>query len=168
MTVNVTVTVCAVPTEGVITTVAVYEPLARPVTFTVKGMVEVALALSLPLVKPTVNQDCDGVPAVHVRPSPPALVRSTDCADGFTPTVVVYVSAVVLRAIKGGATLIVIGTTIGLPATVVPVNGSIALIVTLVVKLEPPGYACHISNHIIGNSISTRQVASSTSGKRDK
>ncbi len=54
--VRVTVTVCAAPTEGVIVTVAVYEPLVRPVTSTLKGIGVVTFALLLPCVSPSVSQ----------------------------------------------------------------------------------------------------------------
>src|SRR5579863_4485003 len=87
----------------------------------------------------SVNQVCEGLPATHVRPSPPVLVRLTFCGDGLTPTVVVNESDVVSSDMAGGATLIVIGTVTGLPATALPVIGSIALTVTLVVAFVPPG-----------------------------
>ena len=101
-------------------------------------MLEIPPALSLPLVRPGVNQDWEGVPAVQVKPSPPMFVNTTSCEDGFMLTEVVYESVVVFKVIDGGATVIVIGMMEELPATLLPVSGSTALTVTLVLKVEPP------------------------------
>jgi hypothetical protein len=139
LTVNVTVIVCAWPTDGVMTTVAVYVPLASPVVLTSKGIVEVAPALLLPLVRPSDSQACEGGLADHFSPSPPVLVNMRDRDDGLIPPAfAVYDSVFVLTCIAGGATLMVILTVTGLPETTLPVSGSVARMVTLVVKVDPP------------------------------
>jgi hypothetical protein len=53
--VSVTFTGTAIPTEGVMTTVAEYVPAAKPVTSTVKVSGELCPAASLPLAGATVN-----------------------------------------------------------------------------------------------------------------
>src|SRR5579863_1735691 len=114
----------------------------------------------------SVNQVCEGLPATHVRPSPPVLVRLTFCGDGLTPTVVVNESDVVSSDMAGGATLIVIGTVTGLPATALPVIGSIALTVTLVVVC-PARNARGIHNYIEGGVVATSQTIAGRGRKRD-
>ena len=82
----------------------------------------------------TVNQGCEGVPAVHVRLSPPVLVMVMVWDAGLVLAVVVNFSLVVLRCMTDGEILIVIviGMTDGLPPVGLPVSGSTALMVTLV------------------------------------
>src|SRR6266516_155252 len=57
--VSVTFTVTAVPTDGVMITVAVYVPAFKPVTFTLKVIGVVCPAVLLPVEGETVNQGCD-------------------------------------------------------------------------------------------------------------
>ncbi len=85
LTVNVAVTVTAEPTEGVTTTVAVYEPAARPATLTLNAGDEVTFGVLLPLVGLTVSQGAEGVPAVQVSVPPPMFVILMDCATGAVP-----------------------------------------------------------------------------------
>jgi hypothetical protein len=103
-----------------------------------KGIVEVAPALLLPLVRPSDSQACEGGPADHFSPSPPVLVNMRDSDDGLIPPLAVYDSVFALTCIAGGATLMVILTVTGLPETTLPVSGSVARMVTLVVKVRPP------------------------------
>ncbi len=134
-----TVTVTAAPAEGIMTTVALYGPGLKAVTSTLKVAGEDAWEVSLPVVGVTVNHVEDGVPTVHVNVSPPVFCIVMGCAAGLFPTVVVNVRLFALSVIWGGAMLMVIGTVDGLPATARLVIGSIALIITLVVNVEPPG-----------------------------
>lgn len=85
VTVNVAVTVTAEPTEGVTTTVVVYEPAARPATLTLNAGDEVTFGVLLPLVGLTVSQGAEGVPAVQVSVPPPMFVILMDCATGAVP-----------------------------------------------------------------------------------
>jgi hypothetical protein len=74
--ISVTVTVTAAPTEGVITTVALYVPAvgpAGPVTFTLKVSGVLCPIVSLPVVGVTVNHGWDGAPAVQVKVLPPGF-----------------------------------------------------------------------------------------------
>lgn len=90
MIVNVTVTVTALPDEGVMITVAVdVVPAVMPVTSTLKVMVEDDCAGSWPLVALNVNQVWEDGLSVHFSPLPPVLVRVMDCGAGLTPAVVV-------------------------------------------------------------------------------
>lgn len=89
MIVNVTITVIALPVEGVSTTVAVYVPACTPCTFTLKTIVEDDCGGSWPLLGLNLNHGCEGVPAFHFKLWPPVLVTVIDCAAGLTPTVVV-------------------------------------------------------------------------------
>lgn len=69
-----TVMVAGVPTEGVITTAAVYEPAPMLVMLTENVIVDVAIEISLLLSGLIDNQLCDGFPAVQLNVLPPMLV----------------------------------------------------------------------------------------------
>src|SRR5579875_40322 len=60
------------------------------------------------------------------------------CVSGLTPTFAVKVRLSELNCMVGGAMLMVMGTVTGLPTTALPVIGSMALIVALVVYVVPP------------------------------
>ncbi len=134
LTFRVTLTVCGLPAEGVISTLAVYCPGGRPVAFTLKESGDEAPELSLPLPGETLNHGREGVPTVHVNVPPPVLLTLMLCGAGLLPpAVVVKVRFVALNCIAGGAIVIVMLIVDGLPATALPVSGSIAVTVTLVV-----------------------------------
>jgi len=96
-------------------------------------------ALSLPEAGVTVNHDADGVPTVQDRASPPVFWIVMVCAAGLVPAVVVNARLLALSVICGGGIVMVTAIVDGLPATTLPVNGSIAVIVTLVAYDLPPG-----------------------------
>ena len=130
-----TVTSTAVPSPdaGVIVTVVVYVPADKLLASAVNVTVEDAPPESLPLAGPTVSQVAvDGVLAVHVKVPPPLLVTLIDCGVVPLPAVALKDTLFVLTCIEGGATLIVIDITAGLPETALPVIGSMALMVRLV------------------------------------
>lgn len=102
-----------------------------------KAMDAFAPEVVVPLVGLTVSHVAEGVPTVQFRPSPPVLVRTTVCAAGLVPAVVVKVMLVVLSCIAGAATVIVTGMVFGLPICL-PVVLSKAVMVTLVLYVEPP------------------------------
>ena len=76
------------------------------------------------------SQDCVGAPADQ-EPPPPELLSVMDCEDGLIPTVVVNESTLGSICIEKLETLIVIATAAGLPLTVLPVRGSVAVTVTV-------------------------------------
>ena len=122
------------PDAGVIVTVVVYAPTDKLLASAVNMTVEDAPPVSLPPVGPTVSQVAsDGMLAVHVKVPPPLLITLIDCGVVPLPAVALKDTLFVLTCIEGGATLIVMGTTAGLPETALPVIGSMALMVRLVV-----------------------------------
>jgi hypothetical protein len=90
-------------------------------------IVEVLLEVLLPLRGPTCNQDCEGLPTDHVKPSPPPSLTTIDWDGAALPEVALKVSEVALSCMAGDATLMVIGTVVGLPLAVLPVAASVAL-----------------------------------------
>src|SRR5581483_3196965 len=109
-----TVTVIGEPAEGVITTVAVYEPVPMLVILIENVTVDVAIEISLSLSGLTDNQLCEGVPAAQFNVLPPILLITMACATGAPPAVALYISCVVLTCMLGAAILIVTGKVIGL------------------------------------------------------
>ena len=97
--VSVTFTVTAAPTDGVMTTVAVYVPAVKPATSTLKVSAVTCPAASLPVVGETTNHVCEGVPTVHVNVLPPGFWTLTVCVAGLVPAVVVNASEVTLSTI---------------------------------------------------------------------
>ena len=134
MSVTFTSTGAPPPDAGVIVTVVVYVPADKLLASAVKVTVEDFPPTLLPLAGLTVSQAAsDGVFDVHVKMPPPVLVTVIDCGVMLLPAVTLKDTLFVLTCIEGGATLIVIDTTAGLPATALPVIGSMALMVRLVV-----------------------------------
>lgn len=86
----------------------------------------------------TVNQLADGRLTVQPRPSPPVLVIVMLCEAGLLPCIASKDRLVGLTCIAGAATLMVIDTIVPLPFVGLPVDGSTALTVTLVVYVWPP------------------------------
>lgn len=135
-TVRVAVTVTVTPADDVRTNVAVYTPAASPVGFALQLSVEETFAASLPPVVSIVSHAADGVLAVQVRVPPPVLVIMIACVAGIAPAipaVAVKATADVLTCIAAGATIIVIGMVIGLPATLFPLPASVAVMMTFAV-----------------------------------
>lgn len=122
------------PDAGVIVTVVVYVPASRLLASAVNVTVEDFPPASLSLAGPTVSQPAsDGICAVHFRMPPAVLVTVIDCGVTLLPAVALKDTLFVLTCIEGGATLMVIDITTGLPATALPLIGSAALMVRLVV-----------------------------------
>jgi hypothetical protein len=69
--VSVTFTVTGAPTEGVMTTVALYVPAVKPATFTLKVSGEACPGALLPDAGVTVSQACVGALTVHFNVFPP-------------------------------------------------------------------------------------------------
>jgi hypothetical protein len=103
-TVSVTVTVTGLPTEGVITAVAVYFPGGSPFGFTVKVRDVLAPAASLPLVGLTASQFTVSWPTCHVNVPPPLFVTVIACVSGV-PLDVGKLKLVVLTCIAGDDTV---------------------------------------------------------------
>jgi len=104
-----------------------------------KVIVEDTCALSLPEAGVTVNHAADGAPTFQDRVSPPVFWIEMVCAAGLLPAVVVNARLLALSVICGGEIVMVTTIVDGLPTTTLPVIGSNAVIVTLVVYDEPPG-----------------------------
>jgi len=101
-------------------------------------MAEVLLEVLLPWRGLTCNQGCVGLLTDHVRPSPPPLLITTDCDGAALPVVALNVSELALSCIEGVATLIVMGTLIGLPLAVLPVVVSTAFTNKVALYVVPP------------------------------
>jgi hypothetical protein len=125
------------PTEGVIVTVAEYEPGFRPLVLTAKVTGELAPALSLPPRGEAVNQPADGRLTVQPRLPPPVLVILIVCEEGLLPCVAENDRLVLSTCMTGGVILIVTVTVVGLPAIDDGgfVAGFTALIVTPMVRV---------------------------------
>jgi hypothetical protein len=78
VTENITVTVAADPVEGLITTVALYEPIFEPAVWTEKVTREEEFAGTLPFDGVIESQAVEAGSACHERELPPVLEMVTD------------------------------------------------------------------------------------------
>jgi hypothetical protein len=82
---SVTLTVCAVPAEGVIIIVAAYDPADMFVVSTKNLVLDDAPAAVVPLVGRADNQLADGEPTVHRNLPSPMFVMVIACEAGLLP-----------------------------------------------------------------------------------
>ena len=115
-TTSATLIVTGDPTEGVIVTVAEYDPGFKLFVLTAKVTGELAPELSLPPRGEAVNQPTDGGPTVQPRPLPPVSVMLIVCDEGLLPCTALKDRLVLSTSIAGWAVVMVIGTVAGLPA----------------------------------------------------
>ncbi len=136
ITVSATLIVMGEPTEGVIVTVAEYDPAFSPFILAKNLTRELAPELSLPPRGAVDNHPADGAPTVQFRLPPPLLVMVIACDGGLLlPWVPLKERLVEFTCMAGGVIVMLSDTVAGLPAVGWLVDGSIALTSTLMVNV---------------------------------